>query len=78
MMELEWDEELARIAQRWADQCAFGHDSSRSVARFDVGQNVYETSRSKDADNAIVLRAGTNGWFDEVKDFNSREVGSYV
>ncbi len=26
-----WDEELASIAQRWADQCARGHDKHRGV-----------------------------------------------
>ncbi len=26
MMSLEWDPELAMVAQRWADQCTFGHD----------------------------------------------------
>ena len=26
MMMLQWDEELAMVAQRWADQCTFGHD----------------------------------------------------
>ena len=36
MMELEWDEELAMVAQRLADQCVFSHDCAecRSVARF--------------------------------------------
>ena len=26
-----WDEELARISQRWADQCMPGHDQRRNV-----------------------------------------------
>ena len=39
-----WDEELAAIAQRWADQCVWGHDprNDRVVSRSDfksVGQN---------------------------------------
>jgi len=43
MMQLEWDNELAYIAQRWADQCKFTHDCSncRTVSRFRVGQNLY-------------------------------------
>jgi hypothetical protein len=28
MMALVWDEELARGAQMWANQCDFNHDSS--------------------------------------------------
>merc|ERR1711890_76714 len=42
MRELVWDPELEIIAQRWADQCTFGHDSSRN--KLDgtyVGQNAY-------------------------------------
>lgn len=43
MMELEWDNELAAIAQRHADQCQFQHDcvDCRKVSRFDVGQNLF-------------------------------------
>ena len=37
MAELVWDEELARGAQLWADQCLFQHDS-KDVCRFRVGQ----------------------------------------
>ncbi|XP_037069417.1 venom allergen 5-like [Pollicipes pollicipes] len=40
MPDLVWDNELATVAQRWADQCASGHDQCRSVARFYVGQNL--------------------------------------
>ena len=36
MMEMTWDDELASVAQRWADQCQFGHDTSRDVDRFQV------------------------------------------
>ena len=31
MKEMVWDEELAVIAQRWADQCMPGHDHRRNV-----------------------------------------------
>ena len=26
-----WNSELETIAQRWADQCTFGHDSMRNT-----------------------------------------------
>ena len=36
MMELQWDEELARVAQARADSCVFQHECSdcRRVKRF--------------------------------------------
>nr|CAH7722839.1 unnamed protein product [Callosobruchus chinensis] len=42
---LEWDEELATMAQRWADQCiplneSMQHDMCKRSHRFEVGQNV--------------------------------------
>jgi hypothetical protein len=27
----EWDDEVATIAQRWADQCNYEHDKERST-----------------------------------------------
>jgi len=43
MLQMEWDAELAAIAQRHADQCTFDHDCAecRSVDRWGVGQNLY-------------------------------------
>jgi len=42
MTDLEWNEELASIAQRWADQCVFGHDDNRATMDAStVGQYVY-------------------------------------
>ncbi|XP_023336492.1 cell wall protein PRY3 isoform X2 [Eurytemora carolleeae] len=65
MMKLEWDSELASIAQRLADQCKYGHDCSscRKVSRFNVGQNIFITyGYLKDGtDWNKALRA----WFDD-------------
>ncbi|PSN46496.1 hypothetical protein C0J52_09046 [Blattella germanica] len=36
---IKWDDELAKIAQLWADQCRFEHDC-RHVEDFKVGQNI--------------------------------------
>ena len=42
MMELQWDEELARVAQARADSCVFQHECSdcRRVKRFKAGFNI--------------------------------------
>ena len=77
MMEMTWDEELAAVAQRWADQCQFGHDASRDVSRYRVGQNVYEAGRSRDEPLESTMREGIMGWYDEVREFNGNEVRSY-
>ena len=29
MFELKWSNELAKVAQRWADQCTWHHDTER-------------------------------------------------
>jgi hypothetical protein len=29
-----WDEELAAIAQRWADKCTLAHDGARDVCEY--------------------------------------------
>ena len=40
MRKMVWSEELELIAQRWADQCTFGHDSVRTkLDGTQVGQN---------------------------------------
>ena len=49
MRELEWDTELARLAQAHADQCRFAHDCSdcRRVPRWGVGQNLFIYKQSQ-------------------------------
>ena len=42
-----WDEELARISQRWADQCMPGHDQRRNV-----GEALREDTDAADIDIA--------------------------
>lgn len=43
MMEVTWDEELERIAQRWADQCMYKHDfkGNTKLDGSHMGQNLY-------------------------------------
>nr|CAD7194453.1 unnamed protein product [Timema douglasi] len=40
MMQMVWDDELARIAQQWADQCTPVHDDCRNVAMFLSDQSL--------------------------------------
>ena len=75
MLEMVWDDELAIVAQRWADQCQFGHDSIRDVSRFKVGQNVYIHAHTNDG--PVPWRQGIMTFYDEVKLHNNRDTQSY-
>ena len=33
MRELTWDNELAALAQKWANNCQFRHDPHRSISK---------------------------------------------
>uniref|UniRef100_A0A293N5X7 Venom allergen 5 n=1 Tax=Ornithodoros erraticus TaxID=265619 RepID=A0A293N5X7_ORNER len=69
MYQLEWDNELADVAQAHADQCKFKHDNSgeRFTTTFSaVGQNLATTGTtdpSATEDWSTVIQ----GWFDEYK-----------
>ena len=72
MMELQWDGELARIAQAHADRCQFEHDcrACRAVERWPVvGQNLYifrQTVRRPPVDWERAVRS----WYEEVELFS--------
>merc|ERR1711872_183391 len=74
MREMVWNDELAAIAQRWADQCDFGHDKDRK--KLDgtyVGQNAYKSSSSRESDLTTVMSKmdkPTLAWYDEVHKYN--------
>lgn len=71
MRKMVWDDEVAKIAQRWADQCHFGHDRERNLCDGTyAGQNAYISSSSaelspysavSDCENAVTA------WYNEVK-----------
>ncbi|XP_018025817.1 uncharacterized protein LOC108681306 [Hyalella azteca] len=67
MKTMVWDDELAMVAQRWADQCMPGHDRSRNTQRFAAGQNVaavwtYDRDEGHEPDFLTQVEA----WFMEV------------
>ncbi|XP_037876665.1 uncharacterized protein LOC101737322 isoform X2 [Bombyx mori] len=60
MMLVEWDRELAFLAQRLSDQCQFVHDDCRATVRYPyAGQSVGEVRwrKSRDTDGLIAQRA---------------------
>merc|ERR1712112_678019 len=73
MREMVWNDELAAVAQRWADQCTFGHDKDRN--KLDgtyVGQNAYMSSSSRESDLDTIMgkmdKAAT-AWYSEVSEY---------
>ncbi|XP_064455893.1 uncharacterized protein LOC135366636 [Ornithodoros turicata] len=70
MIKLEWNDELAAIAQAHAELCRFAHDdmTERFTTQFKMtGQNL-ATSSSSTANDTSDWPAMINNWFDEYKD----------
>jgi len=78
MRQLQWDQELARVAQRLADQCKFAHDcpDCRRVARFKVGQNLYQSFTTRTG-RGVNWRAAVDSWFNEIDQFPTSSVHRY-
>ena len=74
MPDLTWDDELATVAQRWADQCreVYG-DHCRDVPRFFVGQSI--TSEEGPNKNKNWTDIVANAWFaDELPEFTQNDL----
>ena len=70
MRKLVWNEEIAMIAQKWANQCKFGHDKSRNKCDGTyVGQNAFWSSQvlktEEEQLNGVV--AAVKSWYSEVE-----------
>ncbi|XP_023313911.1 ancylostoma secreted protein-like [Trichogramma pretiosum] len=75
MQTLEWDEELAQTAQKWASQCIFQHDQCRHLPRFQVGQNLaWRGNTSKQGFSQITAEILVKDWYDEVQYYNRNSV----
>merc|ERR1719378_1188817 len=82
-VEVQW-RVRRQLSQRWADQCQFGHDSSRNkLDGTAVGQNAYWGGSSVESEEAAVQAGMINAaqaWYDEVSDpgFDSGSISPYV
>lgn len=64
MQYMEWDDNLARIAQKWADRCIWEHGYTTDPSFEDpMGQNLYN-GYNRDPHNAMKL------WFNEYVDYD--------
>lgn len=62
-----WSNQLAQVAQSYADKCIFKHNPDRSeISKYKyVGENLYVTT-SRAPDLATIVKA----WYDERHDYN--------
>ncbi|XP_066999091.1 venom allergen 3 homolog isoform X2 [Anabrus simplex] len=75
MKKLIWDDDVAEVAQRWADQCRKGHDQCRNDRRFGVGQSVFWTRKTRchEAEWEHAIRS----WYREVRNLPLSTLRSY-
>ncbi|CAL4112315.1 unnamed protein product, partial [Meganyctiphanes norvegica] len=82
--ELIWNDELAWIAQKWADQCIYEHESlvkpkkkgKRNLCSrtYVVGQNLYYSNRFKTKNSLDDWRRAIRGWFNEVRHLPAEQI----
>ncbi|XP_044731398.1 venom allergen 3-like [Chrysoperla carnea] len=77
MYELVWDDELANIAQCYANKCVFEHFRCElPKSRGGFGQNIYG-SFSSNYPNKLNYDAAVQSWYNEVSVFPSNNVDKY-
>ncbi|XP_018014627.1 venom allergen 5 [Hyalella azteca] len=66
--ELSWNDDLARTAQRWAEQFVLGHDCKKCniVPDYSVGQNLYLEANSATIEKANWQKA-IDSWTNEAE-----------
>ncbi|KAG5891076.1 hypothetical protein JTB14_028279 [Gonioctena quinquepunctata] len=72
MRTVEWDEELALVANRWAEQCTFTYDQCRDVRRYPVGQNIAKGNSAFSSDISFII-----DWYDNVDMLKEEDVGDF-
>jgi len=84
LRKLTWSNELEAIAQRWTEQCSFGHDKNRNLLDGTyVGQNAYMSSSSRQpSESAVNSGAGkaVDAWYNEVHEpgFSTSDISPFV
>ncbi|XP_054709530.1 CRISP/Allergen/PR-1-like [Uloborus diversus] len=81
MLQMEWDDELAAVAQKYAEQCQFSHDpaSARRVQNFGVGQNIaLETLTNTQGIPAANWPWAVQIWYDELQYFSKGLIDPFV
>ncbi|KAF6204145.1 hypothetical protein GE061_002485 [Apolygus lucorum] len=79
MREMRWDDELAQLAQKWADGCLFEHDPKKTNRKGAfIGQNLaLFTTNVKAKLDAPDFTNMVQGWFNEVYQFGYNGTFNY-
>ncbi|KAG8191105.1 hypothetical protein JTE90_010029 [Oedothorax gibbosus] len=75
MLEMEWDDHLAKQAQAWAEQCEFEHDNPIDKDGEEAGQNIGWEGRSDDKPE---WKGMIQSFYDEVKDFDPKDIHKLI
>ncbi|PIK38157.1 hypothetical protein BSL78_25009 [Apostichopus japonicus] len=66
---MSWDNELAYMAQVWAEGCRFVHGNPPNVSPYtQIGQNIWAFTGNRD--NPRSPADATQDWYDEVYDYS--------
>eukprot|EP00929_Paragymnodinium_shiwhaense_P082885 TRINITY_DN43899_c0_g1_i1.p1 TRINITY_DN43899_c0_g1~~TRINITY_DN43899_c0_g1_i1.p1 ORF type:complete len:196 (-),score=31.69 TRINITY_DN43899_c0_g1_i1:218-805(-) len=68
---LEWDDELAKSAQKWADNGKFEHAQDRQLDGADFGENLAWGAPSQTGSEAV------KSWYDEVEKSDGGKIESF-
>ena len=79
MRRITWDDELAKVAQDYSDQCIFQHNPDRKHSKFPqlLGENLMLVFPSNmpnfylyNSSVIDVVEYGVDGWYDEREYYN--------
>ncbi|GIY91259.1 spider silk-constituting element SpiCE-CMa2 [Caerostris darwini] len=80
MMEMEWDPELAAVAQQYANRCKYAHDpgNCRRVMNFGVGQNIaIQRLTGGHTIPQADWKFAVDDWFSEIRYFNPNMICNF-
>eukprot|EP00092_Neocalanus_flemingeri_P038610 GFUD01042039.1.p1 GENE.GFUD01042039.1~~GFUD01042039.1.p1 ORF type:complete len:247 (+),score=59.85 GFUD01042039.1:103-741(+) len=81
MQKISWNNELAEIAQRFVDQCTFGHDKVRDLCDGTyAGQNAFMGYGSEETQDEVMAKVDkpVTAWYSEVeKPFDSSHINPF-
>jgi len=80
MMEMEWDDELAKIAQAWANQCTWSHDKCRTPLTNSINDRCFKSGGQNNYINTGTMpywKSAIWAWYIEIKDYHRDSVDEF-